>query len=77
MSKVYTGVGTLADGKTVTLDRPTHLPPGRVRVIVEPLHKSGYRSRSKKEIDKQIRSERQSWEGRVCASVLIQRLSFI
>jgi hypothetical protein len=35
MSEAYTGVGTLSDAKTVILDRPTPLPPGRVRVIVE------------------------------------------
>jgi hypothetical protein len=37
MSEAYTGVGTLSDGKTVILDQPIQLPPGRVRVIVEPL----------------------------------------
>ena len=35
MSEAYTGVGTLSDAKTVILDNPTLLPPGRVRVIVE------------------------------------------
>lgn len=35
MSEAYTGVGTLSDAKTVILDSPTLLPPGRVRVIVE------------------------------------------
>ena len=35
MSEAYTGVGTLSDAKTVILDSPTGLPPGRVRVIVE------------------------------------------
>ena len=37
MSDAYTGVGTLSDQKTVILDEPAHLPPGRVRVTVEPL----------------------------------------
>lgn len=37
MSEAYTGVGTLSDAKTVILDRPTLLPPGRVRIIVERL----------------------------------------
>jgi len=35
MSEAYTGVGTLSDEKTVILDQPIHLSPGRVRVIVE------------------------------------------
>ena len=35
MSEAYTGTGTLADGNTVILDEPLHLPSGRVRVIVE------------------------------------------
>ena len=82
MSEAYTGVGTLSDEKTVILDQPIHLPPGRVRVIVErlpdeqaasawldalhairaSLRASGYRFRTKDEIDGQIRSERESWE---------------
>jgi hypothetical protein len=82
MSEVYTGVGTLSNEKTVILDEPLRLPPGRVRVIVEPLvgktpgddligilnairqslRESGYRFRTKEEIDAQIRSERESWE---------------
>jgi hypothetical protein len=37
MSEAYSGVGTLSDEKTVILDQPIRLPPGRVRVIVEPL----------------------------------------
>ena len=37
MSEAYTGVGTLSDKKTVVLDQPVNLPPGRVRVIVERL----------------------------------------
>jgi len=37
MSKVYTGVGTLSDGKIVVLDHPLCLSPGRVRVLLEPL----------------------------------------
>jgi hypothetical protein len=37
MSEAYTGVGTLSDGKTVILDQPIQRPPGRVRVVVEPL----------------------------------------
>ena len=37
MSEAYTGMGTLSNGKTVVLDKPVHLPPGRVRVIVEAL----------------------------------------
>ena len=37
MSEVYTGVGTLSNENTVILDEPLRLPPGRVRVIVEPL----------------------------------------
>jgi hypothetical protein len=37
MSDVYVGTGTLSNEKTVTLDRPVPLPPGRVRVTVEPL----------------------------------------
>jgi hypothetical protein len=81
MSEAYTGVGTLSDEKTVILDRPTHLPPGRVRVIVElltddqpektwlttlndirrSLLKSGYRPRTRSEIDEQIQTERDSW----------------
>jgi len=82
VSEAYTGVGTLSDEKTVILDQPIHLPPGRVRVIVEPLpgeqmenvwldtlhaireslRESGYRSRTREEIDEQIRSERASWD---------------
>ena len=82
MSEAYMGVCTLSDGKTVILDQPIHLPPGRVRVIVEPLsdeqsenawldtlhairqslRESGYRLRTREEIDEQIRSERESWE---------------
>ena len=82
MSEAYTGVGTLSDEVTVILDQPIRLPPGRVRVIVEPLpdeqpptawldtlrairqtlRESGYRYRSRAEIDEQIRSEREVWE---------------
>jgi len=82
MSEVYTRVGTLSNEKTVILDDPIRLPPGRVRVIVEPLtgeppgndwiaklnairqslRESGYRCRTREEIDTQIRSERKSWE---------------
>jgi hypothetical protein len=83
MSDAYTGIGTLSDQKTVILDEPTHLPPGRVRVIVEPLpdehsdrtwmetlraireslRVSGYRARTRQEIDEQIRAERNAWDG--------------
>jgi hypothetical protein len=82
MSEAYTGVGTLSDDKTVILDSPTLLPPGRVRVIVEllpegppenewlmtladirqSLRESGYRSRTKSEIDEQIAAERNTWD---------------
>ena len=82
MSEAYTGVGTLSDGKTVVLDQPIQLPPGRVRVIVErltedgpkenwldklyairhALRESGYRPRTREEIDAQIRNERESWD---------------
>ena len=37
MTEAYSSVGTLSDEKTVILDEPICLPPGRVRVIVEPL----------------------------------------
>jgi hypothetical protein len=82
MSEVYTRTGRLADGRTVVLDQPLALPPGRVRVVVEsipeePAHEgwlaalneirqslreSGYRFRSKEEIDAQVRAERAGWE---------------
>ena len=82
MSEAYSSTGTLSDHKTVILDEPIRLPPGRVRVIVEPLlgksatydwldklrairqtlRESGYRPRSRQEIDDQIQSERQSWD---------------
>lgn len=82
MSEAYTGVGTLSDAKTVILDRPTLLPPGRVRVTVEllpegqpenawlttladirkSLRDSGYRSRSRQQIDEQIGTERDAWD---------------
>ena len=82
MSEAFTETGTLSDGKTVTLDQPVPLPPGRVRVTVEPLPEpaprgdlraqlqvirerlraSGYRFRTKAEIDAQIEAERNSWE---------------
>jgi hypothetical protein len=82
MSEAYTGTGTLSDGNTVTLDQPVPLPPGRVRVTVEPLpgheperdlrsqlgairerlRASGYRFRTKAEIDAQIAAERSSWD---------------
>jgi hypothetical protein len=82
MSEAYTGVGTLSDEKTVVLDQPIQLPPGRVRVIVErltedepqqnwldklyairrALRESGYRPRTREEIDAQIRDERESWD---------------
>ena len=81
MSEAYSSVGTLSDHKTVILDEPIRLPPGRVRVIVEPLpekgpeydwldrlqairqtlRESGYRPRTREEIDKQIQSDRESW----------------
>jgi hypothetical protein len=35
MSEVYTRTGRLDDGKTVVLDQPLALPPGRVRVVLE------------------------------------------
>ena len=41
MSEAYTGIGTLSDEKTVVLDQPIQLPPGRVRVIVERLTEDG------------------------------------
>jgi hypothetical protein len=83
MSEAYTGVGTLSDSKTVILDNPTLLPPGRVRVIVEllpenqpktawletlddihrTLLESGYQPRTRNEIDKQLASERDAWDG--------------
>ena len=76
MSEAYTGIGTLSDEKTVVLDQPIELPPGRVRVIVERLNEdepsenwldrlyairrtlreSGYRPRTREEIDTQIRA---------------------
>jgi hypothetical protein len=82
MSEAYTGIGTLSDEKTVVLDQPIELPPGRVRVIVErinedepsenwldrlyairrTLRESGYRPRTREEIDTQIRDERESWD---------------
>jgi hypothetical protein len=82
MSEAYTGVGALSDEKTVVLDQPIQLPPGRVRVIVEritkdgprengldrlyairrTLRESGYRPRTREEIDTQIRDERESWD---------------
>jgi hypothetical protein len=82
MSETYTGTGTLSNEKIVTLDQPVPLPPGRVRVTVEPLpgpgeqgdlrdklhaireglRASGYRFRTKAEIDAQIAAERDSWE---------------
>ena len=37
MSEADTGVGTLSDGNIVVLDHPLRLPPGRGRVIIEPL----------------------------------------
>lgn len=81
MSEAYTGTGTLSDERTVVLDQPICLPPGRVRVIVERLaedelnenwldklnairqmlHESGYQPRTRREIDAQIREERESW----------------
>jgi hypothetical protein len=82
MSEAYTGVGTLSDEKTVILDKPVSLPPGRVRVIVErladeqpednwldrlrtirrALSESGYRPRTRKEIDAYLSAERDSWD---------------
>ena len=82
MSELYTGTGTLSDGKVVVLDNPVPLPSSRVRVTVEPLFESqpdstflaklntlrkrlgasGYRFRTREEIDAQIRAERESWE---------------
>ena len=37
MSELYTGTGTLSDGKVVVLDDPVPLPSSRVRVTVEAL----------------------------------------
>ncbi len=36
-SELYTRTGTLSNPRTVVLDRPLALPPGRVRVVVEAL----------------------------------------
>jgi hypothetical protein len=82
MTEAYSSVGTLSDEKTVILDEPIHLPPGRVHVIVEPLpegesvydwldklqairqrlRESGHRPRTREQVDKQIQSERESWD---------------
>ena len=37
MSDLHAGIGALSDERTVILDKPVPLPPGRVRVTVEPL----------------------------------------
>jgi hypothetical protein len=37
VSELYTGTGTLSDGKVVVLDNPVPLPSSRVRVTVEAL----------------------------------------
>ena len=82
MSEAYSSTGTLSNKRIVTLDKPVPLPPGRVRVIVEPLpaeqssadwtaqlrliqetlRASGYRFRTRAEIDAQIQDEREVWE---------------
>jgi hypothetical protein len=82
MSEAYSSTGTLSNKRIVTLDKPVPLPPGRVRVTVEPLpneqpdanwterlrliqdtlRDSGYRFRTRAEIDAQIQDEREGWE---------------
>ena len=81
MSEYYTALGVLSNERTVVLDQPATLPPGRVRVTVVPLlatqskvpflvqleaihqalRTSGYRPRTKAQVDAEIQAERESW----------------
>lgn len=81
MGKTEIVTGTLVDDHTVTLDKPVHLRPMKVRVAIEPLDEKhrrlyrpeiiskiyaaqaarGHRPPSRGEVDRPIRSERDSW----------------
>ncbi len=44
MAHTYTAIGTLVDGRTVTLNREIPIPKGKVRVVVKSLEEVSKRS---------------------------------